>query len=125
MKKRQDNPPRASALQVTLSIALISVLAIVLSLGTPTARQVPQHFQQSEALSNFAAPENSAATITVTNTNNSSAGSFRQALADANDGDTIDFDASVTGTIMLISGQLSVEHSVTISGPGANVLSVN
>jgi hypothetical protein len=34
-------------------------------------------------------------TITVTNTNDSGPGSLRQALADANDGDTIDF--AVTG----------------------------
>src|SRR5882724_227435 len=37
-----------------------------------------------------------AATITVTNTNDSGAGSLRQAIADAHDGDTIDF--GVTGT---------------------------
>src|SRR4029077_8073767 len=38
-----------------------------------------------------------AATITVTNTNDSGPGSLRQALADANDGDTINF--TVTGAI--------------------------
>ena len=37
-----------------------------------------------------------AATSTVTNTNDSGAGSLRQAIADAHDGDTIDF--GVTGT---------------------------
>ncbi len=40
-----------------------------------------------------------AATITVMNTNDSGAGSLRQALADASDGDTIDFAAAVSGTI--------------------------
>jgi hypothetical protein len=64
-----------------------------------------------------------AATITVMNTNDSGVGSLRQALADANDGDTIDF--SVTGTITLTSGQLLVNDSITISGPGANILAVN
>jgi hypothetical protein len=58
-----------------------------------------------------------AGTITVTNTNDSGLGSLRQALADANDGDTIDF--SVTGTISLTTGELLVDKSVTISGPGA------
>jgi hypothetical protein len=64
-----------------------------------------------------------AGTITVTNTNDSGPGSLRQALADANNGDTIDF--AVTGTIGLISGQLLVDKSVTISGPGADSLAVN
>ena len=56
-------------------------------------------------------------TITVTNTNDSGPGSLRQALAEANDGDTITF--AVTGTIGLTSGELLVAKSITISGPGA------
>ena len=55
-----------------------------------------------------------AATITVTNTNDSGTGSLRQALAAAYDGDTINF-ASPTGTIALTSGELVVDKSVTIS----------
>src|SRR5882724_12484158 len=65
----------------------------------------------------------SATTITVINTNDSGAGSLRQALVDANNNDTIDF--SITGTILLNSGQLVVNKSITISGPGANLLSVD
>jgi predicted outer membrane repeat protein len=64
-----------------------------------------------------------AGTITVTNANDSGPGSLRQALADANDGDTIDF--AVTGTIGLTSGELLVGRSITISGPGANNLALN
>src|SRR6266700_5873988 len=64
-----------------------------------------------------------AATITVTNTNDSGAGSLRQALAIANDGDTITF--AVTGTIGLTSGELLVNKSITISGSGADNLTVN
>jgi hypothetical protein len=64
-----------------------------------------------------------AGVITVTNTNDSGPGSLRQALADANDGDTITF--AVTDTIGLTSGELLVNRSVTISGPGANNLAVN
>src|SRR5262249_24852108 len=53
----------------------------------------------------------SAATITVINTNNSGPGCLRQALADANDGDTIDFDLSLNGQrITLTSGQLVVNR---------------
>jgi hypothetical protein len=65
------------------------------------------------------------ATINVLNTNDSGAGSLRQALADANDGDTIDFSVTTPATITLTSGELLVNKSVTISGPGADQLSVN
>lgn len=64
-----------------------------------------------------------AATITVTNTNDSGAGSLRHALADANDGDTITF--AVTGTIGLTSSGLPVTKSITISGPGSDQLSID
>jgi hypothetical protein len=62
--------------------------------------------------------------ITVTNTNDSGPGSLRQALADANDGDTINF-AAWPGTIGLTSGELLVARSITIAGPGAENLAVN
>src|SRR5206468_7595987 len=61
--------------------------------------------------------------VTVTNTNDSGPGSLRQALVDANDGDTITF--AVTGTIGLTSGELLVNKSITISGPGADNLDVD
>ena len=57
--------------------------------------------------------------ITVTNTNDSGPGSLRQALAVANDNDTITF--AVTGTIGLTSGELVLNNSITISGPGAAI----
>jgi len=63
------------------------------------------------------------ATITVTNTNDSGPGSLRQALADVNGGDRLNF--AVTGTIGLTSGELVVDNSITISGPGATNLNVN
>jgi hypothetical protein len=64
-----------------------------------------------------------ATTVTVTNTNDSGAGSLRQALNIVNDGDTIDF--AVTGTITLTSGELFVNDSITISGPGTANLAVD
>ncbi len=67
-----------------------------------------------------------AATFTVTNTNDSGAGSLRQAVTDANNAagpDTITF--TVTGTIVLTSGQLSIISPVTIVGPGAANLTIN
>src|SRR5215831_13261759 len=65
-----------------------------------------------------------AATISVTNTNDSGPGSLRQALAIANDGDTIDA-TGVSGVITLSSGVLLVGKSVTINGAGADVLAVD
>ena len=64
-----------------------------------------------------------AATITVINTNDSGAGSLRQALADTIDGDTIDF--AVTGTITLTTDELLLDKSITISGPGSDNLTVD
>jgi hypothetical protein len=66
-----------------------------------------------------------ALTITVTNTNDSGPGSLRQALADANDGDTVNFDASLKGqSIGLTSGELVIDKSITITGPGSDQLAV-
>ena len=65
-----------------------------------------------------------ATTITVTNTNDSGTGSLRQALAIANDGDTIDA-TGILGVITLTSGELLVSRSVTINGAGADVLAVD
>jgi hypothetical protein len=64
-----------------------------------------------------------AATLTVTNTNDSGAGSLRQAIADANDGDTIDF--GVTGTITLTTGYLLVTKSINIDGPGSDHFAID
>src|SRR5947199_10475701 len=63
-----------------------------------------------------------AATITVTNTNDSGAGSLRQAIADAHDGDTVDF--GVTGTITLTTGELLVNKNVILNGRGSDHLIV-
>jgi hypothetical protein len=65
-------------------------------------------------------------TITVINTNDSGPGSLRQTLADANNGDTIDFDPALNGqTITLTGGELAIDKNITITGPGANLLAVS
>jgi hypothetical protein len=59
-----------------------------------------------------------AVSIAVLNTNDSGAGSLRQAITDSNalGGNTVVF-SNVTGTITLTSGELLITNSVTILGP--------
>jgi hypothetical protein len=74
-------------------------------------------------------------TLTVTNTNDSGPGSLRQAIHDAASGDSIDFNIptsdagynSMTGsfTISLTDGELLIDQSLTIVGPGADQLTIN
>lgn len=67
-----------------------------------------------------------AATFSVTNLNDSGAGSLRQAVLDANatgGADTIQI--GVTGTIGLTSGELVISESVAIQGPGARSLAIS
>ncbi|MEQ1646670.1 MAG: hypothetical protein ABL959_24665, partial [Pyrinomonadaceae bacterium] len=67
-------------------------------------------------------------TFTVTNLNDTGAGSLRQAILDANANspaaDTINFQAGLAGTINLSTALPNISDSVTISGPGANVITV-
>jgi hypothetical protein len=65
-----------------------------------------------------------ATTIIVSNTNDNGPGSLRQALVDTNDGDTIDA-TGISGVLTLTTGELLVDKSVTINGPGADVLAVD
>ena len=69
----------------------------------------------------------SAATYTVINTNDSGAGSLRDAVAQANlnpGPDTINF--AVTGTVTLTSGLIRIESGpLTIVGPGAANLTID
>jgi len=65
------------------------------------------------------------AVLTVTNTQDSGAGSLRDTIAAAADGDTIQFDAALNGqAITLTSAQIVVDKILTINGPGADKLTV-
>ena len=66
-----------------------------------------------------------AATITVTSTADSGTNTLREALANAANGDTINFTVATPATITLTTGQLLVSNSVTILGPGSANLAVN
>src|SRR5438067_6849280 len=70
----------------------------------------------------LASPAALATTRRVTNLNDSNAGSLRDVIAQSINGDRIEFD--VTGTISLISGELTIARSITIVGPGAGNLTV-
>lgn len=61
----------------------------------------------------------------VTTTADSGAGSLRAALAGGTNGDTIMFAPNVTGAITLTTGELLVNHNVSILGPGPAVLAVD
>ena len=63
------------------------------------------------------------ATRTVTTTNDNGTGSLRQTIADATQGDTINF--AVTGTIVLTNGAMSLCKSLTIAGPGTTNLTLS
>ncbi len=95
----------------------ITMLVLTLSLLTGLALWRAGHGVQATA-----APF---ATLTVTNTNNSGAGSLRQAIADAASGDTINFNLSgCPCTINLTNFGLEIDKHLTIQGPGANLLTV-
>ena len=88
-----------------------------------TNRSLPRHGNARKELAGVA-NASPAPVILVTNINDSGPGSLRQALAIANDGDTIDA-TGVSGAILLTSGELQITHNVTINGPGAGNLAVN
>src|ERR1043165_571164 len=67
-----------------------------------------------------------AASLTVTNTSDSGPGSLRQALADAQPGDTITFASGLNGApVGLTSGPLTIDKNLTVSGLGASQLAIS
>jgi len=111
MKKQIQSGIRAHLKQTAFYLILVLALrAIPFALA-----------QRSGTSQSVTKPTN---VITVTNTNDSGPGSLRNALAIANDGDTIDA-TGVSGTILLTNGELQINHNVTINGPGASNLAVN
>lgn len=81
------------------------------------------------ALTVLAAPGvASGATFEVQNTNDTGAGSLRDAIGQANaagGADKITFNSSVTGTIGLSSGQIAITDPLEIEGPGAAELALD
>jgi hypothetical protein len=88
----------------------------------PRAAARPRFRPVLECLEDRAVPS----TLTVTNLDDSGNGSLRFELAQAQNGDTIVFDDSLNGgTLTLTSGELQVSQSVTIQGPGSDLLTID
>ena len=106
-----------------LVLVLVCAMPFALAQRNATSQSVVKHGSANKELAGIGkkAPAN---IIVVTNTNDSGPGSLRDALAAANDGDTIDA-TGVSGTILLTSGELQINHNVTINGPGAANLAIN
>jgi len=70
-------------------------------------------------------PEANATTNLVYTLNDTGAGSLRQVIQNSSPSDTIIFSNIVTGTITLTSGELLIDKSLSILGPGTKVLAVS
>ncbi|NJL84800.1 MAG: hypothetical protein HC886_00565 [Leptolyngbyaceae cyanobacterium SM1_1_3] len=68
------------------------------------------------------------ATFTVSNLQDTGAGSLRQAILDANTllgADSISFDPGISGLIDLSGGELLISDRLIIEGPGASLLTLD
>ncbi|MBX2843493.1 MAG: VCBS repeat-containing protein [Flammeovirgaceae bacterium] len=63
--------------------------------------------------------------IIVDNPGDSGSGSFRQAVLDANSGDTIRFELDLPNTIALTSGEILISKDLFIDGPAASLLTIS
>jgi hypothetical protein len=59
----------------------------------------------------------------VTNLADSGIGSLRDALASTPAGGIVDFQSGLSGTLTLTTGELVIDHNLTISGPGSVTIS--
>lgn len=66
-----------------------------------------------------------AATLTVTNCNDSGSGSLRQTVTDAASGDTITFALSPACPTITLASTIDIGTNLTIDGPGASALAVS
>ncbi|HUK13821.1 MAG TPA: choice-of-anchor Q domain-containing protein [Thermoanaerobaculaceae bacterium] len=89
-------------------------------------RRNPVAVLASSGLAALLAGAAHAATFTVTSANDSGLGTLRGQVAAAGDGDTVNFDPSLNGSsIVLTSGEIGINASIAISGPGSVNLGVN
>src|SRR6516162_6176235 len=60
--------------------------------------------------------------LTVTNTNDSGQGSFRDAIESSHKGGIIKFDSSLAGQKIILNSELSITHNLKIQGLGSGNL---
>ena len=118
MKRRINSDIKSHLIRNTSYTLLLALAVCVIPLALAQRNTTKTKRRQAEM--GHAFPAN---TIVVTNTSDSGPGSLRDALAIANDGDTIDA-TGISGTISLTSGELQITHAVTINGPGPQSLLV-
>ena len=128
MQKKQNRSLHASALQITKGMHAAGKLRTARS-NNPHSIMKPRILFLFTLLCAAITSLQSihAATLAVTNTNDSGSGTLRQAILDANANagtDTITFEAGLTGAIQLESALPALADNVTITGPGPNVLTV-
>ena len=128
MKKEIDPDIKAyltrNAFYVLLPLLAVCIVPFLLAQQTGSSKRIVTKVRSASRRLMRARDALPANIIVVTNTNDSGPGSLRQALAVANDGDIINA-TGVSGTILLTSGELQINHNVTIDGPGAQNLAVN
>ena len=103
--------------------AVLTILIMTMALVAPV-----EVLTDETSMETSAADSQNSAVYLVTNTNDSGAGSLRQAMIDANGhagADTILFASNVRGTIVLSSTLPDIADGITIFGPGADLLTVS
>src|SRR5689334_2641873 len=112
MQNRRDKRGMVMWILFCVTISVI----LTLSFGF----EVPQTSAQSQ---------NTLEVNTLADTNDgvcdTSSCSLREAIANATSGSTITFASGLSGTIVLTSGELDVSTNLTITGPGAKILTIS
>ncbi len=96
-----------------------------LSSGTPYYYRVRAYNASGTSDNSNTITVTTGTTRVVTNNSDNDPGSLRQTIVAANPGDEITFASNVTGSITLLTGELLIDKDLTISGPGADILTIS
>ena len=111
---------------ISLVLALVGQSSVFAQANTPIASDVVGSPSLSRYVQTFGIVDEvdpfgghiSGESIVVQNTNDSGAGSLRQAIADAGVGDVITFAPSLSGQMIVLASTLGVSKRLTIDGSG-------